>query len=67
MPVTVNINGLSAVHQGSNGVAMATIPDVCNTPSAGGPIPIPYPNVAMSSDLVSVSANRNSFHASRKV
>jgi uncharacterized Zn-binding protein involved in type VI secretion len=53
MPVTVNINGLSAVHQGSNGVAMATIPDVCNTPSAGGPIPIPYPNVAMSSDLVS--------------
>lgn len=53
MPVTVNINGLSAVHQGSNGVAMATVPDVCNTPSAGGPIPIPYPNIAMSSDLVS--------------
>jgi uncharacterized Zn-binding protein involved in type VI secretion len=52
MPVTVNINGLSAVHQGSNGVAMATIPDVCKTPSAGGPIPIPYPNVAMSSDLM---------------
>jgi uncharacterized Zn-binding protein involved in type VI secretion len=52
MPVTVNINGLSAVHQGSDGVAMATVPDVCNTPSAGGPIPIPYPNVAMSSDLM---------------
>jgi len=52
MPVTVNINGLSVVHQGSNGVAMATIPDVCKTPSAGGPIPVPYPNVAMSSDLM---------------
>ena len=52
MPVTVNINGLSAIHQTSGGVAMATVPDVCKTPSAGGPIPIPYPNVAMSSDLV---------------
>jgi uncharacterized Zn-binding protein involved in type VI secretion len=52
MPVTVNINGLSVVHQGSDGVAMATVPDVCNTPSAGGPIPVPYPNVAMSADLV---------------
>ncbi len=52
MPVTVNINGLSAIHQTSNGTAMATVPDVCKTPSAGGPIPVPYPNVAMSSDLV---------------
>jgi hypothetical protein len=25
-------------------------PDVCKTPSPGGPIPLPYPNVAMSSD-----------------
>jgi hypothetical protein len=22
-------------------------PDVCNTPSPGGPVPIPYPNIAM--------------------
>jgi hypothetical protein len=26
-------------------------PDVCKTPSPGGPIPIPYPNIAKSSDL----------------
>jgi uncharacterized Zn-binding protein involved in type VI secretion len=52
LPVTVNINGLSVIHQTSNGVAMATVPDVCKTPSAGGPIPVPYPNVAMSLDLV---------------
>jgi uncharacterized Zn-binding protein involved in type VI secretion len=32
---------------------MATVPDVCKTPSSAGPIPIPYPNIAMSSDLVS--------------
>lgn len=54
MPVTVNINGLSAVHQGSNGIAMATAPDVCLTPGPpSGPVPVPYPNIAMSSDLVS--------------
>ena len=27
------------------GMCMA-MPDVCNTPSAAGPIPIPYPNIA---------------------
>jgi uncharacterized Zn-binding protein involved in type VI secretion len=53
LPVTVSINGLSVVHQTSNGMAMATVPDVCKTPSSGGPIPIPYPNIALSSDLVS--------------
>lgn len=25
-------------------------PDVCKTPSPGGPIPIPYPNIGKSSD-----------------
>jgi hypothetical protein len=53
LPVTVNANGLSVIHQTSNGVATATVPDVCKTPSSAGPIPIPYPNVAMSTDLVS--------------
>jgi uncharacterized Zn-binding protein involved in type VI secretion len=52
MPVTVNINGLSVIHQRSGGVATATVPDVCKTPSPAGPIPIPYSNVAQSSDLV---------------
>src|SRR4051794_32058718 len=52
MPSTVNVNGLSLVHQGSTGVAMATMPDVCLTPSFGSPVPIPYPNIAMSMDLL---------------
>jgi len=30
--------------------------DVCKTPSPAGPIPIPYPNVAMSSDTMSGSS-----------
>lgn len=31
-----------------NGIAMATaVTDVCNTPSPAGPVPMPYPNVAM--------------------
>jgi len=53
VPVTVNVNDLSVIHQTSNGIATATVPDVCKTPSAAGPVPIPYPNIAMSSDLVS--------------
>ena len=48
----VLVNQLSVVHKGSSGVAMASAPDVCKTPSPGGPVPLPYPNVAQSSDLV---------------
>jgi hypothetical protein len=49
MPATVNANKMSLVHAGSSGVS-TIFPDACKTPSPGGPIPIPYPNVAMSSD-----------------
>jgi hypothetical protein len=41
------VNNLTVVHQTSNGV-VTTFPDVCKTPSPGGPIPLPYPNVAQS-------------------
>ena len=53
MPVTVKVNGSSntLVHKGSTGISTATIPDVCKTPSPGGPVPIPYPNIAQSSTL----------------
>lgn len=53
MPVTVKVNGAanSLVHKGSNGVSVATIPDVCKTPSPGGPVPIPYPNISQSMTL----------------
>lgn len=49
MGVTVGVNNLSVVHKSSNGVTIA-FPDVCKTPSPAGPIPIPYPNIAKSSD-----------------
>jgi hypothetical protein len=49
MGVTVGVNMLSVVHKSSSGITTA-FPDVCKTPSPGGPIPIPYPNIAMSSD-----------------
>lgn len=53
MPVTIKVNGTanSLVHKGSNGISMATIPDVCKTPSPGGPVPIPYPNISQSATL----------------
>ena len=34
----------------AQGIAFA-FPDVCNTPSPGGPIPIPYPNIAQLADV----------------
>ncbi|MBZ4415088.1 DUF4150 domain-containing protein [Myxococcus sp. RHSTA-1-4] len=49
MPNTVGVNKLSVVKEDSNGITVA-FPDVCKTPSPGGPIPIPYPNIAKSSD-----------------
>jgi hypothetical protein len=52
MSITININNLTLCHKGSNGISTATIPDVCKTPSPGGPVPIPYPNIAMSMDLM---------------
>jgi uncharacterized Zn-binding protein involved in type VI secretion len=53
VPVTVKVNGASnsLVHKGSNGISAATIPDVCKTPSPGGPVPIPYPNISQSATL----------------
>ncbi len=49
MASKVNVNNRTIVHKASDGVASA-FPDVCKTPSPGGPIPIPYPNVAQSKD-----------------
>ena len=50
MAVTVGVNFLSVVHQDSGGVTIA-FPDVCKTPAPPGPpIPLPYPNIAKSSD-----------------
>ena len=47
MGTFANMRGI--VHAGSNGQSIG-FPDVCKTPSPGGPIPIPYPNIGMSSD-----------------
>ncbi|ABC33671.1 DUF4150 domain-containing protein [Hahella sp. KA22] len=49
MGVTVGVNNRSVVHKGSGGMTPC-FPDVCKTPTGAGPIPIPYPNVAKSTD-----------------
>ncbi|MDY7230921.1 DUF4150 domain-containing protein [Hyalangium rubrum] len=49
MAVNTGVNKMSVITKDSNGIT-AAFPDVCKTPSPGGPIPIPYPNVAKSSD-----------------
>jgi hypothetical protein len=55
MAVTVGVNTMSVVHASSNGMGIA-FPDVCKTPAPPAPfVPIPYPNIAMSSDTASGS------------
>jgi len=55
MPATVNVNMRTVVHAGSSGILMC-MPDVCLTPAPPAPpIPIPYPNIAQSSDTASGS------------
>jgi hypothetical protein len=53
MPLTIQVNGtsLTLVHKFSNGISTATVPDVCKTPTPGGPVPMPYPNIAQSITL----------------
>lgn len=51
MAASTNVNNRTVVHPASGGVSVA-FPDVCLTPSPGGPVPVPYPNVARSADLV---------------
>jgi len=45
----VTANELEITQESSN-AATPAFPDVCKTPSPGGPVPIPYPNIAKSSD-----------------
>jgi hypothetical protein len=47
----VDANGRSILHKGHGMTHTCAVPDVCKTPSPGGPIPIPYINVAMDSNL----------------
>ena len=49
MPSSTSANNLTLVHASSSGMTQ-WFPDVCKTPSPAGPIPIPYPNIAMSTD-----------------
>lgn len=52
MGPTVYANGRSLVHAGDRLKMVAATPDVCKTPTPGGPpTPVPYPNIAKTSDL----------------
>ena len=47
----VDANGRSILHKGHGKTHTCAVPDVCKTPSPGGPVPIPYVNIAMDSDI----------------
>lgn len=48
---TVFANGRSIIHQGDGLTHVCAVPDVCQTPSPAGPLPVPYVNVAQSAML----------------
>jgi hypothetical protein len=49
MGTTCFANSRGIAHAGSGGMS-PIFPDVCKTPTPGGPVPIPYPNVGKASD-----------------
>jgi hypothetical protein len=49
MGQTTFANSRGIAHKGSGGLS-TVFPDVCTTPAAPSPIPIPYPNIGQSSD-----------------
>ncbi|MCA9699897.1 MAG: DUF4150 domain-containing protein [Myxococcales bacterium] len=55
--MSVYANGRLILHKGDGQTHVAAPPDVCKTPSPGGPVPIPYVNVAKDGDLASGSKN----------
>jgi hypothetical protein len=69
MTITININDLTLVHKESGGVAKATLPDICLTPTGSGPVPRNYSNTAYSTDIakgtVTVTADGGNMCAHR--
>ena len=49
MSQTTFVNSRGIAHKGSGGMS-TVFPDVCKTPTPGGPVPIPYPNIGKASD-----------------
>jgi hypothetical protein len=49
MGQTTFVNSRGVAHKGSGGMS-TVFPDVCKTPAAPSPLPIPYPNIGQSSD-----------------
>ena len=52
MPSTTYANMRGIAHKGSGGTS-PVFPDVCKTPTPGGPVPIPYPNIGKAADTSS--------------
>ncbi len=48
-------NARSVAHKGDGGSQTCPAPDPCKTPSPGGPVPVPYVNLAQNSALASGS------------
>lgn len=50
MGATVTVNSPNTMVHKKSGGQSPVFPDVCKTPSPAGPVPVPYPNIARTSD-----------------
>lgn len=51
-------NGITVVHKGDGLQFVGMAPDVCKTPSPGGPIPVPYQRVEKVSEDLKMQGSR---------
>jgi hypothetical protein len=67
MPSTVFANQRGVAHKSSHqGATIAAFPDVCKTPTPGGPVPIPYPTAAGSGQQNTAASKNTSATAVSK-
>lgn len=70
MAATVSANGLTITHKASGGTHFCSVPDVCKTPTPGGPVPIPYPifstNTLLAKGTTTVLADGGNMIAHKK-
>ncbi len=55
------------VNTNMGGMCLATTPDTCKTPTPGGPVPVPYPNMSMLTQVIPVTAAKFTKIMSRPV
>lgn len=55
------------VNSTMRGGCLATVPDTCKTPTPGGPVPVPYPNIGQWVQTLPVTASKKTSISNAKI